>query len=65
MSLCHRIAVIFAALALCLSTGCYWDRLTWNYGDMQELSDGADALVEESYGLSEAELLERENELKV
>ena len=64
MNLLHRAATIFAALSLCFATGCYLDRMTWHYGDLQELGGDADALLEEADGLSEEELQEREEELK-
>ena len=64
MKLSHRNITIAVALVLCLLSGCYWDRLTWNYGDLQELGKDADALLEESPGLSEEERKEREKVLE-
>ena len=42
----HLIALLSAASILYLAGGCYWDRLTWSFGDIEELDEKAQAVIE-------------------
>ena len=44
----HRLTLLCTALIALVSGGCYWDRLTWQYGDVEELDGQAQAVIETS-----------------
>ena len=48
MRMFHRTAPLSAALVMTLVGGCYWDRLTWQYSDAEELNGQAQAVIEQS-----------------
>ena len=44
----EKLALMVIAGLLCISTGCYWDRLTFNYDSVYDVSNDMDAIVEMS-----------------
>ena len=63
MRIFHLTTSLIAALTLYFAGGCYWDRLTWQYGDTEELDGQAQAVIEES-GVSAEDLKKRDDFLK-
>ena len=48
MRMFHRTAPLAAALVMTFVGGCYWDRLTWQYNEAEELNGQAQAVIEQS-----------------
>ena len=48
MRIFHLTALLSTALVLYFTGGCYWDRLTWQYKDVEELDGKAQAVLAET-----------------
>ena len=63
MKMFHRLALLSSALLIFITGGCYWDRLTWQYGDVEELDGQAQAVIEQN-DTNAGELQKREELLE-
>ena len=63
MRMFHRMALLSAALLIFIAGGCYWDRFTTQYGDVEELGGQSQAVIEQSE-TSPEELQKREELLE-